>query len=338
MSTLTRYRIPAALALALCLAAPAQAKAPGKSDPDKLVTKVGKAVSGRDWNALPDLCRQGLEITQRGSEWDQRWGEDLGVDMRLLWEQTLRETTLTAWEYGERKRDRDVQEVALELADLYLQRWPEHTNSYEMVFQKAQIAWTVREYRTAAETYEQLYKLNPRTGRRRLEASAGWIGSLWIDASDDWEFFDGQAAQARTERLDHTDMIARHQPIELRESEQELIEALDAFVSAAPDHAKAPDVLYRTVYMHHTRYQAKEGVARCIAFLQGFSDHDHAPWVASMLLDLATWSERTTECQLRVQAMGLRWEELEQQAHGVSGDPPAPFEPERLELFPRDLD
>lgn len=338
MSALTRLRIPAVLALALCLAGPALAKAPGKSDPDKLATKVGKAISSRDWGALPELCSQGLEMTQRGSEWDERWGEEHGVDMRMLWEQTLRETTLEAWEYGERKRDREVQVVALELVELYLQRWPEHTNSYEMVFQKAQIAWTVREYRTAAETYEQLYKLNPRTGRLRLEAAAGWVGALWIDAADDWEFFDGQAAQARVERLDHTDLIARHQPIELRESEQELIEALDAFVSSAPDHAKAPDVLYRTVHMHYTRYQSKDGFARCIAFLQGFADHDRAAWVAKMLLDLATWSERTSECKLRVQAMGLRWEDLEQQARSVSGAPPAPFEPERLELFPRDMD
>jgi len=328
----------ALLVVAVCLAGPALAKAPGKADPDKLVTKVGKAVSGRDWDALPDLCSQGLEMTQRGSEWDQRWGEDLGVDKRLLWEQTLRETTETAWEYGDRKRDRDVQEVALELAEMYLQRWPEHSNSYEMIFTKAQIGWTVREYRTSAEAYERLYKLNPRTGRRRLEAAAGWVGALWIDAADDWEFFDGQAAQARVDRKDHTDMIARHQPIDLEESEVELIEAMDAFVSAAPEHDKADDVLYRTVHMHYTRYQAKDGVPRCIAFLQGFPDDSRAPWVAKMLLDLATWSERTTESRLRVQAMGLRWEELEEQSAGVSGGPPAPFEPERLELFPRDLD
>jgi len=334
----TRLWICALMALALCLPGSALAKAPGKSEPDKLATQVGKTVSGRDWDALPDLCSQGLEVTQRGSEWDQRWGEELGVDMRLLWEQTLRETTLAAWEYGGRKRDRDVQVVALELVELYLQRWPEHTNTYEMVFQKAQIAWTVREYRVAAEAYEQLYELNPRTGRRRLEASAGWVGALWIDGSDDWEFFDGQAAQARTDRLDHTDMIARHQPIDLRESELELIEALDAFVAAAPDHAKAPEALFRTAHMHYSRYQAKEGLSRCIAFLQGFPDHGYAPWVAKMLLDLATWSERTMEYELRVKAMGLRWDELVQQGNGVSGDPPAPFEPERLELFPRDVD
>ena len=323
---------------ALCLAGTALAKAPGKSDPDRLVTKVGKAVSDRDWEALPDLCRQGLELTQRGSEWDQRWGEELGVDARLLWETALRETTVETWEYGDRKRDRDVQVVALELVEMYLERWPEHSNSYEMVFQKAQIAWTVREYRTSAESYEQLYKLNPRTGRRRLEAAAGWVGALWIDAADDWEFFDDQAAQARTERLDHTDIIARHQPIDLREEELQLIEALDAFVAAAPDHDKTPDVLYRIVHMYYTRYQAKDGVACCIAFLQGFSDHEKAPWVARMLLELASWSERTGECQLRVKAMGLRWEELEDRARDASGTPPAPFEPERLELFPRNVD
>ena len=338
MRTIISSCVFALLTAALCLAGPALARVPGKSDPDKLATQVGKAVSGRDWAALPDLCSQGLEMTQRGSEWDQRWGEELGVDMRLMWEQTLRETTETTWEYGDRKRDRDVQQVALDLAEMYLQRWPEHTNSYEMVFRKAQIAWTVREYRVSAEAYEQLYELNPRTGRRRLEAAAGWVGALWIDAADDWEFFDGQAAQARVERKDYTDMIARHQPIDLQESEIELIEALDAFVSAAPEHDKSADVLYRTAHMHYTRYQAKDGVARCIAFLQGYPDDSRAPWVAKMLLDLATWSERDTESRLRVQAMGLRWEDLEEQASGVSGVPPPPFEPERLELFPRDVD
>ena len=312
----------------------AQAKAPGRTDPEKLVTKLDKAVDNRNWDEAVGLCQQGLEVTAKGSDWDARWGDELGVDMRLLWERTLRATFETTIEYGNRKRDRDVQVAALEMVNSYLARWPDHTNSYEMHFQKAEVAWTVREYRISAESYETVYKSNPNSGRRRHEAAAGWAGALWIDAGDDWEFFDSQAAQARVERLDLTDLIARHQPIELRDEELELIEALDAFVASRPDHPKASDVLYRTIQMHHARYQARDGVPRCIAFLQGFRDHDEAPWVARMLLDLATWSERSSDVQLRVKAMGLSWEELQEQAKGVTGDPPAPLEPERLELFP----
>jgi len=312
----------------------AHAKAPGRTDPEKLATKLDKAMDNRQWDEAVDLCQQGLEVTAKGSEWDQRWGEELGVDKRLMWERSLRAAFETTIEYGNRKRDRDAQIAALEMVGLYLTRWPDHTNSYEMRFQKAEVAWTVREYRAAAESYEAVYKANPNSGRRRHEAAAGWVGALWIDAGDDWEFFDGQAAQERIDRLDYTDLIARHQPIPLRDGEIELIEAMDAFVASRPDHPKASEVLYRTIHMHHARYQAKDGVPRCIAFLQGFRDHDHADWVARMLLDLATWSERSSEVQLRVRAMGLSWEDLQEQVKGVTGDPPAPLEPERLELFP----
>jgi len=312
----------------------AQAKAPGRSDPEKLASKLEKAMDNRRWDEAVDLCGQGLAMTARGSEWDERWGEELGVDMRLMWEGMLRQAFETTIEYGKRKRDRDVQKAALEMAGLYLDRWPDHGNSYEMLFQKAEVAWTVREYRTAAESYEAVYENNPTSGRRRHEAAAGWVGALWIDAGDDWEFFDAQAAQERVERLDYTDLIARHQPIALRDEEVELLEALDAFVASRPDHPKASEVLYRTAHLHHSRYQARDGVPRCIAFLQGYPDHDHAPWVARMLLDLATWSERSSEVQLRVKAMGLSWEELQEQVAGVTGAPPAPLEPERLELFP----
>ena len=325
------------LPLALVLLAPAaHARAPGANDPGKLVKKLDKALDGRQWEQAADLCVQGLEMVARGSEWDQRWGGDSGVEMRLLWEETLRRAFDTTIEYGNRKRDRIPQVAALEMATLYLDHWPEHGNSYEMMFQKGEVAWLVREYRTSAEAYEAIYEMNARSGRRRYEAAAGWVGALWIDAGDDWEFFDSQAAEVRTERLDYTDMIARHQPIDLRDSEIELLEALDAFIAAAPDHDKAREVLYRTAHMHYTRYQARDGVIRCIAFLQGYPGHEYAPWVARMLTDFAEWSERSSEVQLRAKAMGLNWEQIEQEAQGVGGSPPAPFEPERLELFPRD--
>ena len=323
------------LLLVLALhATAAQAKAPARTDPVKLATQLEKAMDNRQWDQAVDLCHQGLDVTAKGGDWDARWGDELGVDMRLMWERTLRAAFETTIEYGNRKRDRDVQLAALEMVDIYLQRWPDHTNSYEMTFQKAEVAWTVREYRVSAESYETVYKNNPNSGRRRHEAAAGWVGALWIDAGDDWEFFDGQAAQERVKRLDYTDLIARHQPIALRDEEIELTEAMDAFIASKPDHPKACEVLYRTIEMHHARYQTRDGVPRCIAFLQGYRDDDKAAWVAQMLLDLATWSERSSDVQLRVKAMGLSWEELQEQAKGVTGDPPAPLEPERLELFP----
>ncbi len=333
---LARGLLPCLLLLVLGATLPAQGKAPKAGDSEKQLKKLDRAVADRDWDEAADLCAEGLALTARGSAWDEAHGEDLGVEQRLAWEGAVRETFGATIEYGNRKRARDIQEAALAMVTAYLEYWPEHTNSYEMLFQKAEVAWTVREYRLAAESYQAVYENNPNSGRRRVEAAAGWAGALWIDGGDDWEFFDGQAAQVRVQRLDHTDEIARHQPIELRAEELELIAALDAFVTSNHEHARAPDVLYRTIVTHYTRYQGSDGVPRCIAFLQGFDDHARAPWVARMLVDLAAWSEREGEVQLRVKAMGLRWEDLEAAATTVSGDLPAPLEPTRLELFPRE--
>ena len=65
---------PGAVVLALFLALPAGAKAPGKKDPEKLAQKAGKAASSRDWDDLAEYCAQGLDLVERGSEWDQAWG------------------------------------------------------------------------------------------------------------------------------------------------------------------------------------------------------------------------------------------------------------------------
>ncbi len=331
-------RLGLAALLAVSLLAPlAQAKAPGRSDPDKLAARVDKAAGAGRWAEVVEGCARGLELVARGSEWDQRFGEELGVEARLAWEGIVRGHAQAVAERGDEKRDRDLQRHALELTDLYLARWPEHTHSYELTFLQGELAYAVKEYREAADAYARLYAVNPSSGRLRHEAAAGWISALWLDGGDNWEFFDGQADLVRQDRLDLTDLIARRQPIELAEAELEIIEAMDAFVSAVPDHKKSPALLYRTIWLHHDRYQARDGIPRCIGYLQGFPDGAEADQVAGMLIDLATWSERVEETQLRIKAMGLSWETLEEQHARATGDPPRPWQPDRLDLFPRQI-
>ncbi len=322
---------------ALLLVSPVHAKAPAKTDPEKLAGRVDKSASSGRWSEVVEGCQRGLDMVQRGGEWDQRYGEDLGVDMRLLWERTVREHAVAMAEQGDEDRDRGIQRHALQLSALYLERWPDHTHSYEMTFLRGELAYEVKEFGEAADAYRRLHGMNTQTGRLRQEAAAGWISALWLDGGDNWEFFDGQADLAKQGRLDLTDMIARHQPIELAEAELEFIEAMDAFISAVPEHRKAPELLYRSIWLHHDRYQPRGGIERCIAYLQGYDDAVHADHVAGMLIDLATWSERTGETQLRIKAMGLSWEDLELRHARASGTPPRPWEPDRLDLFPREI-
>ena len=331
---MSRCRGPAVLA-ALLLALPVHAKAPGMKDPEKLMARVAKAVDSERWSEVVEGCSRGLEMVARGGEWDGLYGDERGVDARLEWEQITRETAQMLADRGGKERDREIQRHALGLTDVYLQHWPDHTHSYEMTFQQGELAYAVKEYREAAEAYARLYRANPATGRLRHEAAAGWIAALWLDAGDNWEFFDSQAGLVKQERLDLTDVIARHQPIELAEAELEFVEAMDAFVGAVPDHTRSPDLLYRLIWLHHDRYVAQSGIMRCVAYLQGFPDGARADHVARMLIDLATWSEHVSETQLRIKAMGLSWEELEQRAARASGEPPRPWAPDRLDLFPR---
>lgn len=321
---------------ALLLALSAHAKAPGKTDPQKLADQVAKSAAKGRWSDVVEGCLRGLEMVQRGGEWDGRFGDELGVEMRLLWEGTVREQAMDLAEKGDEERDRELQRHALDLANAYLERWPDHTHSYEISFLQGQLAFAVKEYRASAEAYQRLFEMNPQ-GRRKQEAAAGWIIGLWLDGGDNWEFFDGQADLVKQGRLDLTDMIARHQPIELAEPELEFIEAMDAFISAVPEHRKAPALLYRSIWLHHDRYQPRGGIERCIGYLQGYPDGDRADHVAGMLIDLATWSERGGETQLRIKAMGLSWEDLEQRHARASGDPPRPWQPDRLDLFPRQI-
>ncbi len=318
------------------LAMPAQAKAPGKKDPEKLAQKLTKAVDGRKWDDAIASARSGMALVERGSEWDQLHGEESGVEMRLLWEKTLRGAIESTSELGDKKRDRDIQRVALELLGFYLVRWPDHSKSYEMTYLQGELAWEVKKFREAADAYKRLFEMNPNTGRLMHHAAAGWVVSLWFDAGDNWEFFDSQADLVKEERKDLTDLIARCQPIDITAEEQELIDAMDAFVAAAYEHRSAPELLYRVVYMHHNRYQARDGVMRCVAFLQGFPDHDKAHHVARMLVDLATWSENEDQIKLRVKAMGLNWDNIVEQGARSKGDPPPPMEPDRVDLMPRD--
>lgn len=324
------------LLAAVGLVLPAVAKAPGKKDPEKLAQKLVKAVDGRKWDDAISSAADGLAMVERGSEWDQLYGEEMGVDMRLLWEKTLRGAIETTTELGDKKRDREIQRVALELVGPYLARWPDHSKSYEMTYLQGELAWEVKEFREAADAYKRLHEMNPNTGRLMHHAAAGWVVSLWFDAGDNWEFFDSQADLVREERKDLTDLIARCQPIDVTAEEQELIAAMDAFVAAAYEHRSAPELLYRVIYLYHSRYQATDGVMACVAYLQSFSEHDKAHHVARMLVDLATWSERESQIKLRVKAMGLNWDDIVEQGARSNGDPPRPMEPDRVDLMPRE--
>ena len=327
----------AALVAVLLLAPLAHAKAPGRSDPDKLAARVDKAAGAGRWSEVVEGCARGQDLVAKGGDWDQRYGSELGVEARLAWEKIVREYSVALAERGDDERDRELQRHALALTDMYLERWPDHTHSYELTFQQGQLAFAVKEYREAADAFSRLYGVNPVSGRLRHEAGAGWISSLWADGGDNWEFYDGQADLVRQDRLDLTDLIARRQPIELAEGELEFIEAIDAFINAVPDHKRSPALLYRTIWLHHDRYQPRDGIPRCIGYLQGFPDGAEADHVAGMLIDLATWSERIEETKLRIVAMGLSWEQLEEQRGRVSGDPPRPWQPDRLDLFPRQV-
>jgi hypothetical protein len=327
----------AALVAVLLLAPLAHAKAPGRSDPDKLAARVDKAADAGRWSEVVEGCARGLDLVAKGGDWDQRYGAELGIEVRLAWEKVVRGHAVALAERGDEERDRELQRQALALADMYLARWPDHTHSYELTYLQGELAFAVKEYRAAADAYGRLYAVNPVSGRLRHEAAAGWISALWADGGDNWEFYDGQADLVRQERLDLTDVIARRQPIELADGELEFIAAMDAFVSAVPDHKRSPALLYRTIWLHHDRYQARDGIPRCIAYLQGFSDGGQADHVAGMLIDLATWSERIEETQLRIRAMGLSWDTLEEQHSRAMGDPPRPWQPDRLDLFPRQI-
>jgi hypothetical protein len=319
---------------ALLLPAAAVAKGPGKTDPEKAVKAVTKALSQHKWGEAKAGCAEGLALVDKSSEWYAQYGDELGIDMRVLWEQTLRGAIDEMVEYGDRKRDRDVMRHALDLTTLYLERWPDHNNSYEVSFTRAEMAYEVKEYRVSADAYRTVFEMNSNTGARRHEAAAGWICSVWFDSGDSWEFFDSQAEMVKEERTDLTDLIARKQPIDLSEPELELVEAIDAYVTAVPDDLRAPGMLYRAIYLFHDRFQAQEGVTRCIAFLQGYPDHEWAPHVSRMLVDLAQWSERKDQFEMRIAAMGLKWDAIEASASRAAGDLPTPPEPDRVDLFP----
>ncbi len=326
----------AALLLTSTLVVPlaAQAKGPSRRDPEKLVRAVDKALAQRRWDDAIAGCTEGLALVDKGSEWYAAYGDELGIDMRVQWEQTLRRAIDEMVDQGERKHDRDVMRRALDLTTLYLDRWPDHNNTYEVTYQRAEMAYAVKEYRVAADAYRALYDMNPTTGTYRQQAAAGWICAVWFDAGDGWEYFDSQADLIKEERKDLTDLVARRQPIDLDEQEEELVKALDAYVAAVPDDLHAPEMLYRTIVLFHDRFQAREGVTRCIAFLQGYPDHTWVPHVSRVLVDLAQWSERQDEFELRIKAMGLRWEDIEAAAARSTGDLPPPPEPDRVDLFP----
>jgi tetratricopeptide (TPR) repeat protein len=324
-----------AILLVLGLAGPADAAGPGKKDPEKLAKALDKAVAQKDWDTAAATAEQGLATVKRGSEWELKYGEDFGLDARVLWERTLREAALASGELGRKQKSREIQRGALALVDLYLERWPEHSNSYEVRFQQADLAFLVKEFRKAADAYKAVYEMNA-NGSRRHHASAGWICAVWVDGADNWEYFDGLADDVHQDRKEFTDEIVRHQPIEIHDEERELVAALDAFIAAVPGHNETPPMLYRTAWLYWDRHQPREGVNRCIALLQGYSDSDEAPYAARMLIDLARWSEQEEEFQLRALALGLAWDEIEKLAARASGALPIPDEPDRISLFPRD--
>jgi TolA-binding protein len=199
--------------------------------------------------------------------------------------------------HREAQKTQDV--VTFDLAErayrLFLARFGDDKQAYEMRFYRGELLWVLRRWKDAAEQYTEV--VAARSGGKYLREAAYAAVLAWQNAmvAGDEATRRQDAERARDRGLGEGGACAKRTPRPVPDNQQKMIAAFHTYAKEVPDAPEIPVMFYREAYVLYDHDQLDRAEPLFLAVVQKYPKHELAIFSANLFLDALNMECKTKE-------------------------------------------
>jgi TolA-binding protein len=207
-------------------------------------------------------------------------------ECRASFHDAARELALVWHREAQKTQDLATFDLAERAYRLFLARFADDKQAYEMRFYRGELLWVLRRWKDAAEQYTEVVAMQPGGKYQRESAYAAVLA--WQNAlvGGDESERRAEADRARDRGgLGEAGVCGKVTPRPVPENQQKMIAAFHAYVKAVPDAPEIPVMLYREAYIYYDHDQLDRAEPLFLAVVQKYPKHELALFSANLYLD-----------------------------------------------------
>ena len=220
------------------------------------------------------------------SRWHQENTDDkdaLKESDRII-EKNLRNVAIDSHQQALKRRSAKLLLLAEENYKRYLDYFPKGGKSYEMRYWYAEVLYKLKKYDLATDQYEMTVESDAK-GKFLKDAAINTIFSIEKYIGNQKKLWDRETAAERNRRKKLQDPKEKYAPIELREWEQRLIKACDAYAKNLPEDEKTLNILYKAAYLLYEHNEFNQANERFLQIIRADPKSELAQFSVNIILD-----------------------------------------------------
>jgi TolA-binding protein len=207
-------------------------------------------------------------------------------ECRASFHDAARELALIWHREAQKTQDLATFDLAERAYRLFLARFGDDKQAYEMRFYRGELLWVLRRWKEAAEQYTEVVAAQP--GGRYLREAAYAAVLAWQNAlvSGDDSSPRSEPDRARDRGgLGEVGACSKLTQQPIPDNQQKMIAAFHAYAKAVPDAPELPVMLYREAYIYYDHDQLDRAEPLFLAVVQKYPKHELAAFSANLYLD-----------------------------------------------------
>jgi tetratricopeptide (TPR) repeat protein len=227
-----------------------------------------------------------VETYGKDSRWMQENADDKTAlkDSDRLIEKNLRNVAIDSHQQALKRRSAKLLLLAEENYKRYLDYFPNDKKSYEMRYWYAEVLYKLKKYDLATDEYEKTVESDSK-GKFLKDAAINTIFAIENYIGNQKAIWDRETKAERDRRKRLTDPKEKYAPIELREWEQRLIKACDAYAKNLPDDEKTLNILYKAAYLQYEHNEFNLANERFLQIIRANPKSELAQFSVNIILD-----------------------------------------------------
>jgi TolA-binding protein len=208
---------------------------------------------------------------------------DQQAECRNAFHDAARELALVWHREAQKTQDTHTYEAAEHGYRLFLARFADDKQAYEMRFYLGELYWVLRRWKDAAEQYGDVVASQPNGKYTREAAHAAVLAWKNVNIVDDEPR--QQEIQRGRQRLGQGLGCHKLEPEAVPDSQQKMIGAFHAYAKVAPDAPEVPAMIYREAYIFYDHNRFDRARPMFLQVVQQFPKHELAVYAANLYLD-----------------------------------------------------
>ena len=223
-------------------------------------------------------------------------------ECRTSFHDAARELALIWHREAQRTQDMNTFDLAERAYRLFLARFGDDKQAYEMRFYRGELLWVLRRWKDAAEQYTEVVTSQPGGKYTREAAYAAVLA--WQNALVSGDEPSRQREPERA-RLSDGETCAPRTPRAIPDNQQKMIAAFHTYTKQVPDAPEIPVMLYREAYIYYDYDHFDRAEPLFLTVVQKYRKHELAVFAANLYLDslnieckateLVTWAHKFIE-------------------------------------------